>query len=103
MLLLNHTCSVWRNTAVGTNGRRQVQELYSGVRCLVIPMSSQTTIQENMEPGRGFEIHMGPDQDIKVGDKIVWNGVGHYVKYIRYYRDMPPVSHIELVCESGVA
>ncbi|WP_192804654.1 hypothetical protein [Rhodococcus erythropolis] len=52
--------------------------------------------------GRGFEVSMGPGEDVKVGDQLSCNGMTLSVKYIRDYTNVPPVSHIELVCEQVI-
>lgn len=102
MLLLNHTCDIWRTVAVGTNGRSEMRSLYAGIRCLALPMGSNTTIQNDMQLGRAYEVSFAPDADIKVGDRIVWNGAKLSVKFVRDYRNVPPVSHFEAVCEQEV-
>lgn len=102
MLLLNHTCTVSRDTPVGTNGRMKMQLYKTGIRCLALPMGSAVTIQNEMQMGRGFEVSMGPGEDIKVGDQLSCNGMTLSVKYIRDYTNVPPVSHLELVCEQVI-
>jgi phospholipid N-methyltransferase len=102
MLLLNHLASISRRAAVGANGRQMMQQIYSGVPCLVLPMGSNATIQNEMQMGRAYEAHFGPDADVRVGDRIVWNGTILSVKYVRDYRNTPPVSHFEAVCEQEI-
>lgn len=102
MLLLNHSCDIWRTVAVGTNGRSEMQELHTDVRCLVLPMGANATIQNDLQIGRAYEVSFAPDADIQVGDRIMWNGSRLSVKYVRDYRNTPPVSHFEAVCEQEV-
>lgn len=103
MLLLNHTCDLHRTAAVGTNGRKQMQLLHSAVRCLVLPMGSATTIENGMQLGRAYEAHFDPTGDVRVGDRLVWNDTKLSVKYVRDYRNTPPVSHFVAICEQEVA
>lgn len=103
MLLLNHTCDIWRNESVGTNGRKQIQKLHEGVRCLAMPMGSAVAIQNDMKPGRAYDVHFAPDTDVKVGDKLDWMGTTVMVKYIRPYINTPPVSHLEAACEQEIS
>jgi hypothetical protein len=44
MLLLEHTCTIKRNAAVGINGRRQLADLYTAVPCLALPMGLSTAV-----------------------------------------------------------
>jgi hypothetical protein len=66
-------------------------------------MGANATIQNDLQVGRAYEVQFGPDADIQVGDRIVWNGSNLSVKYVRDYRNTPPVSHFEAVCEQEVA
>lgn len=101
-MLLNHTCDIQRLAAMGTNGRKVMQTVTESVRCLVLPMGSNTTIQNGLQLGRGYEVHLGPNEDIKTGDRLLWNGTRLSVRYVRDYRNVPPVSHFEAVCEQEV-
>ncbi len=103
MLLLNHSCTIQRLTPIGTNGRKQMQTAKPTARCLVLPMGSNTTIQNGLQLGRGYEVHFAPDEDVRVGDRLLWDGTRLSVRYVRDYRNVPPVSHFEAVCEQEVA
>lgn len=103
MLLLNHTCDIYRTVNVGTNGRRKQSLLHSNVRCLALPMGANASIQNEMQIGRSYDVHFGPDADIRVGDRLMWNGTKLSVRYVRDYRNTPPVSHFEAACEQEVA
>lgn len=98
MLMLEHTCDIWRNAALGTNGRTQLQSLYTGVSCLLLPLNSQTTITEGFSLGRGYETFFEDDQDVKIGDRLVRSGKNYTVKYVETY-ETPLAAHLRVLCE----
>jgi hypothetical protein len=71
MFLLEHTCTIKRNAAIGTNGRYQVEDLATGVACLKLPMNTTTAIQNEFSLGRAYDIYFADGQDVKPGDKII--------------------------------
>lgn len=101
MLLLNHTCTISRNSALGTNGRKLMEVLYSGVPCLCLPIGANVTIQNDMQLGHAYEVHMAVDTDVRVGDQLACNGMTLTVSHIRKYVGVPPVDHQELMCQEG--
>lgn len=102
MLLLDHTCDIHRNKALGTNGRKAMQLIASGVACLGLPMGSNATIQNEMQIGRSYEFTFAPEANVQVGDKLVWKSKTMIVRHVRDY-DTYPVSHLEVLCEQEVA
>lgn len=104
MLLLNHTCDIYRMQAIGdSTTRKSMQLLTSGVRCLGLPLGANVTIQNEMQLGRAYQFNFAPGTDVQVGDRLLWNGAKVSVKYVRPYVNTPPVSHIEVMCEQEVA
>lgn len=101
MLMLIHRCDISRNTAVGTNGRHAMQSRYTAIECLAIPMPAQTSIQNGFELGRGYDIYFHNGQDVKVGDKLTWNGDTYVVSAIQRYL-LPMVEHIHAMCKQEV-
>lgn len=101
MLLLSHTCTISRNTAVGTNGRHALAEVTADVPCLVIPMNAQTSIQNQFELGRGYDFYFNVDQDVRVGDKLAWSG-DTYVVSARQVYNLPMVQHIHVAAKQEV-
>lgn len=101
MLLLSHTCTISRNTALGTNGRHALAEVATVVSCLAIPMNAQTTIQNGFELGRGYDFYLNMGQDVRVGDKLTWNG-DTYVVSARQVYDLPMVQHIHVAAQQEV-
>lgn len=103
MLLLNHVVDIHRPQALGTNGRKAMQLLKADVACLGLPVGAQTAIQNELQLGRAYQFNFAPGTDVKVGDRLMWNGTKMSVKYVRAYLNTPPVSHIEAMCEQEVA
>lgn len=66
-------------------------------------MDANAVIQTEMQIGCSYDVNFAPDADIRVGDRLIWNGTKLSVKYVRDYRNIPPVSHFEAACEQGVA
>jgi hypothetical protein len=103
MLLLNHTCDVWRKQALGTNGRKQLQAYKTAVPCLAMPMSTAATIRNGYSVGHAYEVYYDDGADVRIGDQIKVNGLSLMVKVVRPYVGMPPVSHVEVECEEVTA
>ncbi len=101
-MLLNSTCTINRDAAVGTNGRTAKATLYTGVSCLAIPMNSNTAIQNKFEIGRGYDIYFADGQDVKPGDQIVYGGSNFMVKAVQPF-NAPPVSHVRTMCQQEIA
>lgn len=101
MLQLIHTCTISRNMTLGTNGRKALQTLATGVPCLGWPMNAQTTIQNQFELGRGYDFYFNSTQDVRVGDKIGWNGDTYVVSAKQLY-DVPIVQHIHVSAKQEV-
>lgn len=97
-MLLEHTCDVTRNTAVGTNGRRQRTALATGVRCLCLPMDARAAIENGFTVGRSAEVFFELDQDVKVGDKLTILGNSYNVRGVAAY-EVPLVGHKRALCE----
>lgn len=102
MVLLDHTCTVSRNASVGTNGRRQLQQLAAGVPCLVLPMNNQTTIENNFSLGRAYDVYFDATADVKAGDKLTWNGSSLLVRAVQSYQ-LALVGHLRALCEMEVS
>lgn len=100
MFGLDHVATIARNQALGTNGRRQYGTLYTGVACLLLPLSRNAAIQQNLEPGRSFDCFFEDGTDVLVGDKLTVNGVNYLVKGIQPFTGIPIVSHVRALCES---
>lgn len=99
MFGLNNTATIARNVALGTNGRRQFSDLYTGVACLLLPLSRQAAVHQNMEPGRSFDVFFNDGTDVLVGDKLTISGVAYIVKGIEAFQ-VPVVSHVRALCET---
>jgi hypothetical protein len=100
--LLEHTCAIRRNAPVGTNGRRQLADKYTGVRCLVLPMNDATTIRHEFTLGRAFDIYFADGQDVKVGDQVVFDAAKYTVRSVQPYK-VPHAAHIRAMCEQEVS
>lgn len=101
MLGLQHTCDVSRNAPVGTNGRRQLTLIYEGVRCLALPMSTQATLQNGFDLGRGYDFYFDPSADVKVGDKLDFDGDTYIVSGRQNFK-VAFVGHIHVTAQQEI-
>lgn len=101
MFMLVHSCDISRNAVVGTNGRRALQALYSGISCLALPMNAQTSIQNQFELGRGYDFYFNDGQDVKVGDKLAWSGDTYVVSAVQKYI-VPVVAYVHALAKQEV-
>lgn len=97
MLQLDHTCSIQRNTAIGTNGRKGFTAKASGLRCLFLPMSRQAAIQNGFDVGYTWDVYFDDGTDVKVGDRLVWNGTNYIVNGKQAFTGLAAaVNHVHL-------
>ena len=101
MFGLSHTCDIARNQNVGTNGRRTMQSLYTGVRCLALPLDDRTAIQNSFELGRGYEFYFELGQDVKRGDQLAFNGQTYTVGGLKQF-ETPLGSHLHVLAQQEV-
>lgn len=99
--LLQHTCTINRSVVVGTNGRSQMEALYTDVSCLVLPMAPQVAVEHNFSLGLGYDIYFGAGQDIKTGDQVIFNGDTYVVKNTMPYQ-VSIVGHVRALCEKEI-
>lgn len=102
MLLLDHTCDIERQTAVGTNGRHSRQTVYSGVSCLFLPMNHTTTIELGFSLGRAYDAYFDNASDVQPDDRLVFNGQNFIVKAVQPF-SVNIVGHIHAMCEQEIA
>lgn len=101
--VFKHYCGVKRATALGTNGRQTKQTIAVAQRCLFIPMASRSEMDSGFTLGTGFDCYFAdPDQDIQMGDQLVWNSRVFNVRAVHRY-EVPQVGHVHcLVTREGV-
>jgi hypothetical protein len=97
MLLLEHTCTIRRNAAVGTNGRQQLSDLYTAVPCLALPMGLSTAVSNGFSLGKAYDVFFADGQDVKPGDKLIIEGDSYLVKGIQPFK-VPTVGHVRALC-----
>ena len=102
MIGLSMTADVYRDSALGTNGRTQKTKLYTAIQCLALPMGHQTTIEHEFALGRGYDVYFSAGTDVKIGDQLVINGNTYDVRFVKAYA-VPVVGHTLAVCEEEVA
>jgi hypothetical protein len=83
--LLNSVATINRSQAVGTNGRSQMQLLYTSVPCLVMPMNTTTAVQQKFSIGRAYDVYFAPSQDVQAGDALIVAGNTYVVKLTQVY------------------
>jgi hypothetical protein len=104
MVLLAHTCSISRKQTVGTNGRQALAPVYSDVPCLFLPMATRTSIEHNFALGRGFDTYFDDGQDVKIGDKLGYNGSTFVVRFIQPFSGLAGgLSHVRAMTEQEVS
>lgn len=101
MHLLEHSADIARNADLGTNGRKQMQTIQTGVECLLLPMEQRATVQNGFTVGRAYDAYFEIDTDIKVGDRLTWSGKDLYVKAVQRY-DVSMAAHLHVMCEETV-
>lgn len=100
--MLEHICDIKRDSAVGTNGRTSKQTVYTAVSCLVLPMNTNTAIQNKFELGRAYDIYFADGQDVKPGDQLVYNGSNFMVKVVQPFA-VPNVAHVRTMCQQEIS
>lgn len=84
--LFPHTCSVSRNSAVGTNGRKAPGLILEAVRCNFIPMSSRHEMESGFTVGSAYDVYFPSHLvDVKTGDRLVWEGQSFNVRTAHPY------------------
>ena len=101
MLSLIHTCSVARNQTTGTNGRRALSSLYTGIACLALPMTARAEVQNGFDLGRGYDFYFAPGTDIKVKDRLTFSGKTYTVGGVQEF-SVPTVGHLHIVAQQEV-
>lgn len=102
MFLLEHTADVYRNTVVGTNGRKQLTLHASAVECLVLPMAVSAAIENGFSIGRAYDVYFAEAADVAVGDRLVWSGNNFVVKFVQPF-SVPFVGHTRALCEQEIS
>jgi hypothetical protein len=102
MMLLEHTCDIKRNAAVGTNGRRQLSDLYTDVSCLALPMGLSTAISNGFSLGKAYDVFFAAGQDVKPGDKLIIDGADYTVKGVQPF-NVPTVGHVRALCVQEIS
>lgn len=74
MLLLEHTCDIEENQALGTNGRKQMVTISSAVPCLILPMQAKAAVEHGYTVGRAYDAYFDLTTAVKVGQRLTWNG-----------------------------
>lgn len=100
-MLFEHTCTVQRYTNVGTNGRRSLTPVHSGMRCLFLPMSPTAEHQQGFELGSAYQVFFPTNSDVQVADKLLWGGQSFIVSGVRVYTTSY-AGHIEVVATREV-
>lgn len=102
MLQLQHLCDISRNTTLGTNGRKQLALLYSGVACLAIPMNSATAVTNGFDLGRAVDFYFDVEQDIRTGDVLTFSLNTYVVKTVQKYQ-VPVAGHTHVMAQQEVS
>lgn len=96
--LLRQSGDIARRQAVGTNGRYDMAPLYQGIRCIVMPMSTQAVVDNGFSVGQSFDAFFAASQDVQVGDKLTVDGRSYIVKGLQPYAGMSSaVDHVKAV------
>lgn len=98
--MLKHRCTVARNQAVGTNGRKAYSTVQSSVACLFLPMSSVASIQNGYSVGFSWDIYAKDGTDIQIGDRLTWNGKTYLVRGKQPFTGFGRVSYLKVSAET---
>lgn len=98
--MLEHTCDVARNQAVGTNGRKQYVTVATSVPSLFLPMSRQSAIQNQFDISNSWDIYFNDGTDVQVGDKLTYNGVKYIVAGRQPFSGLAWVSHLHIMAQT---
>lgn len=93
---LYHLANTQRTAPVGTNGTKAYQAHLTGVRCLFLPMSAYSSVQNGFSIGSGFEVYFDDGADVLVNDRLVWLGQNYLVKGVERFTGIPTVSHVKV-------
>jgi hypothetical protein len=99
--MLPQTATISRSSPVGTNGRTGMQQVYTNVRCLVMPTNRTTDIKEHFSLGKSHKIHFKAGQDVKASDQIVIAGITYVAKAIQSF-PQAGVGHVVAYCEEEI-
>lgn len=99
MIQLTHVCDTYRMTATGEGISKVMQVNLTDVRCLALPMSNQSTVQNGWDWGQGYDVYFNSGVDIKKGDKLQVGSLTLIVQGIKDYSNTPPVSHLQAACQ----
>jgi hypothetical protein len=95
-MMLRHKCDLGRFVNEGTNKRRIYQALYTGLSCLVLPMSAYASVQNSYSVGSAFEVYFKDGADVKVSDKLTYNGQTFIVRGREAFTGIPSVSYLKI-------
>ncbi len=101
MQLLEHTCDVSRNQTNGTNGRRSLQTLASGIRCLALPMAAPTATRNGFDIGKAYDFYFDKSADIRVKDQLAYAGNTFTVSAVSLY-DVPVVGYLHAMAKMEI-
>jgi hypothetical protein len=101
MLLLEHRCDIARDTAVGTNGRRQMQTVHTAVPCLATPMVGTATAQNGFDLGKAYDFYFDLTADVKVKDRLTCGGTDYTVSSVLLY-NVPRVGHLHVLAQMEI-
>lgn len=101
MFMLEHTCDIWRNETVDTNGRTTLTQLTTDVRCLLLPMAQPTAVSQNMDIARAYDGFFETSVDIKVGDQLRKGDQKYTVRALHLF-DTLHGAHIHCLLEQEV-
>lgn len=98
-----HVCDVYRNAAVGTNGRKEKTLHASGIPCTFIPMETQASISNGFTIGKGYDVYFKDGADVLVGDQLKRDGQSYVVSAAMPFTGFGRVSHVHLIAKLEVS
>jgi hypothetical protein len=101
-MLTQHSCDVYRNSAVGTNGRKTKTLQASAVPCTFIPMEAQAAIRNGFTVGKGYDVFFNDGADVQVGDRLVRDSQNYAVSAAMPYPGFGDVSHVHVLANLEV-
>lgn len=100
--LFIHTCAIAEYQETDVPDHMVMVEVATDVPCLILPMSATAALQNRYSPGRAYDAYFDAYADVKVGQRIRWNGREMYIGGIAPFEDDPDVAHKRFACTEDI-
>ena len=91
--LLQHTAT--RSSLQGMSAYGEVFDTSEDIRCRVEPQSKRVSTENANETLASAKLYVEKDQELEVGDKLIFDTITYYVLQVNKIYVLSNVSHIE--------